>query len=133
MRRTSTRRATAPAPASTDGDAALDAVFSAVARYFGLLAEPTRLKIMHAICGSERTVSAIVRASASTQTNVSRHLALLHRAGVVTRRKEGANVYYKVADPMFSDLCRVVCMQIASRIDGDHAVRDDLVEFALQR
>lgn len=59
----------------------LDEVFAVVARYFGLLSEPTRLKILHTICQDERSVSAIVAATGVTQTNVSRHLALLHQAG----------------------------------------------------
>ena len=62
-------------------------VFDAVAEYFGLLAEPTRLAILHTICNDEKTVSAIVEATGATQTNVSRHLGLLYAAGVVSRRR----------------------------------------------
>ena len=47
----------APAPDAADE---LDRVFAAVARYFGVLSEPTRLKILHAICRDERSVSSIV-------------------------------------------------------------------------
>src|SRR5215472_4127584 len=64
----------------------LDEVFAAVAKYFGLLSEPTRLKILHTICNDEHSVSEIVDATGATQTNVSRHLALLRDAGVVSRR-----------------------------------------------
>mgnify|MGYP003349626205 CR=1 FL=1 len=38
----------------------LDPVFDAVAAYFSVLSEPTRLKIMHAVCNGERSVSEIV-------------------------------------------------------------------------
>ena len=88
-----------------------------VARYFGVLSEPTRLKILHTICQDERSVSAIVAATGATQTNVSRHLALMLAAGVVSRRRAGNVVYYRVAEPEFVDICRTVCVQIASRID----------------
>jgi DNA-binding transcriptional ArsR family regulator len=108
----------------------LDPVFAAVARYFALLSEPTRLKILHAICTTEQSVSAIVAASGATQTNVSRHLALLHQAGVVSRRRDGNAVYYQVADPVFTDVCRTVCVQIASRIDARAPLRENLLEFA---
>ena len=91
----------------------LDEVFAAVAKYFGLLSEPTRLKILHTICNDERSVSEIVAATGATQTNVSRHLALLHEAGVVSRRKEGNAVFYKVTDRVFADVCRTVCVHIA--------------------
>ncbi len=108
----------------------LEPVFASVARYFALLAEPTRLKILHAICQAERSVSAIVAATGATQTTVSRHLGMLHRAGVVSRRRERSFVYYHVADPAFVELCRSVCVQIASRIDERAPLRDGLLEFA---
>ena len=76
----------------------LDPVFDAVAAYFSVLSEPTRLRIMHAICEIEKPVAQIVEELAATQTNVSRHLSLMYRAGVLTRRKEGNQVYYRVAD-----------------------------------
>jgi DNA-binding transcriptional ArsR family regulator len=111
----------------------LEHVFASVARYFALLSEPTRLKILHAICQSEQSVSAIVAATGATQTTVSRHLALLHQAGVVSRRRERSNVCYRVTDPMFVDICRNVCVQIAARIDERAPLRNELLEFAAQR
>lgn len=135
-----TRRSSAPrkpaasrvvrsSPQSADE---LHAVFEAVARYFSLLAEPTRLRILHAICQSEQSVSAIVAATGATQTNVSRHLALLLRAGVVGRRREGTTVYYSIADPEFVTICRSVCVRIAGRIDAALPLRRDLLGFAAQ-
>lgn len=129
------RRRTKPPPdvdaSGADRDA-LETVFAAVARYLSLLSEPTRLKILHSICASEQTVSWIVTASGVSQAAVSRHLSLLHQAGVVKRRKDGNCVYYQVVDPMFADICRSVCMQIASRIDEHAPLRDNLLEFASQ-
>jgi DNA-binding transcriptional ArsR family regulator len=119
-------------PARPGSDAAdeLDRVFAVVARYFGVLSEPTRLKILHAICQEERSVSAIVDATGATQTNVSRHLGLMLNAGVVSRRRDGNAVYYRVADPEFVDICRSVCVQIAGRIDEQKPLRKDLLQFA---
>ena len=122
------KRSASPARVATE----LDQVFFAVAKYFGLLADPTRLKILHAICAAEQSVGAIVDATGASQTNVSRHLSLLHQAGVVGRRKAGSAVFYRVADPVFADVCRTVCVQIASRIDERQPLREDLLEFAQQ-
>jgi len=116
-------------PAADTGDD-LDRVFAVVARYFGVLSEPTRLKILHTICQDERSVSAIVEETGATQTNVSRHLGLMLHAGVVSRRREGSTVYYRVADPEFVEICRSVCVQIASRIDEQKPLRKDLLSFA---
>ena len=101
----------------------LDPVFDAVAAYFAVLSEPTRLKIMHAVCNGERTVSQIVAETGSTQTNVSRHLGLMHRHGVLTRRKDGNQVYYSVADQTMVELCRSVCNRIAGSIDERRALK----------
>jgi DNA-binding transcriptional ArsR family regulator len=125
-----TGRKAATAIAATAQRDELDLVFAVVARYFSLLSEPTRLKILHTICQDERSVSAIVAATGATQTNVSRHLALMHQAGVVGRRRAGNVVYYRVADPEFVEICRSVCVQIASRIDGQKPLKRDLLQFA---
>ena len=114
----------------SSGESDLEAVFAAVAKYFALLSDPTRLKILHTICRAEHHVSAIVAATGASQTNVSRHLALLHHAGVVTRRKVRNAVFYKVADPMFADVCRTVCVQVANRIEAHGSLREELLAFA---
>lgn len=110
----------------------LERVFVSVARYFSLLADPTRLRILHTICRTEQSVTSIVAATGATQTAVSRHLGLLHHAGVVSRRRESSLVYYRVADPEFVDICRSVCVQIAGRIEERAPLRNELLEFAAQ-
>ena len=107
-------------------------VFDAVAEYFGLLAEPTRLAILHTICNDEKSVSAIVEATGATQTNVSRHLGLLHAAGVVSRRRDGSSVHYRVADPVFVEICRSACVRIAARIDAQSPLAGELLDYARQ-
>jgi DNA-binding transcriptional ArsR family regulator len=123
------RRAKAPPPAKESGDE-LDRVFSVVARYFGILSEPTRLRILNAICQQEQAVNAIVAATGATQTAVSRHLALLHQAGAVERRRDGAQVYYRVADPELVEICRSVCVHIAARMDAAAPLKRNLLDFA---
>ena len=57
---------------------------------------------------------------------------LRNLAGVVSRRREHSLVYYQVADAMFVDICRSVCVHIAGRIDDRAPLRDKLLEFAAQ-
>lgn len=124
-----TRAATVTAPAAA-ANSGMDQVFAVVARYFGMLSEPTRLKILHTICQDEQSVTAIVAATGATQTNVSRHLALMLAAEVVSRRRAGNVVYYRVAEQEFVNICRTVCIQIASRIDDQKPLKRDLQQFA---
>ena len=107
----------------------LDPVFDAVASYFSVLSEPTRLRIMHSICETEKTVSQIVEDVGTTQTNASRHLSRMHRAGVLARRKEGNLVYYRVADVAMVEICRTVCNQIAGNLDEKKPLRRELLRL----
>lgn len=111
----------------------LDSVFQVVASYFSVMSEPTRLKIMHAICHEEKPVNRIVEEVGATQTNVSRHLGLMYRAGVVSKRKEGNQVFYSIADPAMVEICRTACTQIAGRIDDHQPLRKGLVKLLPRR
>lgn len=101
----------------------MNVVFESVARYFALLAEPTRLRIMHSICQQEKSVNEIVQELGASQTNVSRHLGLMYQAGVLGRRKDGNQVLYRVTDAAFTELCRTVCVRVAAELDGDKAMK----------
>ena len=104
-------------------DRELEAVLDAVAGYFAVLAEPTRLRILRALCRGERTVSRIVDETAVSQPTVSRHLAALHRHGIVARRRDANLVYYRVSDRTTPKLCRSVCSRIAHAMAGGSQLR----------
>jgi DNA-binding transcriptional ArsR family regulator len=101
----------------------MNEVFESVARYFALLSEPTRLRIMHSICQQEKSVNQIVEELGASQTNVSRHLGLMYQAGVLARRKDGNQVLYRVTDTAFTEICRTVCVRVASELDGDKTLK----------
>jgi DNA-binding transcriptional ArsR family regulator len=89
-------------------------IFDRAAQYFSLLSEPARLRIIQAVCTEERSVQDVVELTSLPQPNVSRHLSMLYRAGVLSRRREGTFVFYKISDPMITELCRTVCVKLAS-------------------
>jgi DNA-binding transcriptional ArsR family regulator len=83
-----------------------------VAAHFRLLGEPMRLKILQAVCAEPLSVNDIVAAVGATQANVSKHLALLASAGILTRRKDGQCVFYSLKDPLTLKLCELVHSQL---------------------
>jgi DNA-binding transcriptional ArsR family regulator len=93
----------------------LEQVFEEVSHYFALLSQPTRLKILYAVCQGERSVNDIVSQVQSTQANVSRQLNMLYRARILARRKDGSQVYYRIEDQRTVDLCKSVCARLAAR------------------
>ncbi|MGM9426490.1 ArsR/SmtB family transcription factor [Hydrogenophaga sp. MI9] len=99
-------------------------VFELAAELFGVLATPMRLRILGALCDKEKSVSQLLQEIQTTQPNLSQHLHLLHRAGVLARRKEGTQVIYRVQNEKVVALCRTVCTQIAMELDAPDAVPD---------
>lgn len=96
-----------------------EAVFASAAELFRLLATPMRLKIISALCGREKNVSQLLAEIATTQPNMSQHLGALFRAGVLARRRDATQIYYRIASESAATLCRAVCTQIAAELDGD--------------
>ena len=80
-----------------------------VARRFAVLAEPMRLRLLHALFAGEKSVNALVALTGGTQANVSRHLHTLAQAHLLARRKQGLQVFYAIADPSIFQLCELVC------------------------
>jgi DNA-binding transcriptional ArsR family regulator len=93
-----------------------EAALAMIAERFKVLAEPMRLKILHALWDDERTVGEIIEAVDGLQANVSKHLGVLQQAGLVTRRKEGLRAFYRIADPTVFELCEVVCASLHDRL-----------------
>ena len=108
-------------------------VFDAVAAYFSLLSEPARLRIIHSICEQEKTVSHILAEVGGTQANVSRHLNLMLRGGVLARRRDGNLAYYSAADRALVEMCRDVCGRMADRTGRKNPLRRNLLRVMPRR
>ncbi len=91
------------------------AVLHHVARRFALLGEPTRLAILQCLMHGELPVNDIVEATGASQANVSRHLKALHEAALVSRRRQGLQVFYGIADPSLFRLCEIVCVSLSDK------------------
>ena len=93
-----------------------DEALEVVAHRFAVLAEPTRLRLIQALFDGERNVGELVAATGGTQANVSRHLQTLTRGHVLSRRKEGLQVFYAIADPSIAKLCELVCGSLEKQL-----------------
>jgi ArsR family transcriptional regulator len=109
-----------------------DRVFDTVAELFSVLSTPIRLKIISAVCQSEKNVSQLLSEIDTTQPNMSQHLSTLYRSGVLAKRRVGTQVYYRLQSERVATLCRAVCTQVAMELDSDDPVRpaDRLVPAA---
>lgn len=80
-----------------------------VAQRFRVLGEPMRIKLLDRLREGDATVGELQEALGASQQNVSKHLGILHSAGLVTRTKDGNHTRYSIADPGVFELCDQVC------------------------
>lgn len=92
-----------------------DKMFELIARRFRTLGEPFRLRLLQTLEDGEKTVGEVVAELDGTQSNVSKHLQILHDAGLVSRRREGTSIFYGISDPMVFRLCDLVCRSAADK------------------
>ncbi len=88
-----------------------------VAAYFQALSEPTRLHILSLLRDGERNVGELAQLCNYTSANISRHLAVLSKHGLVARENRGTSVYYRIADESVYALCDLVCGSIARQFE----------------
>ena len=91
-----------------------DQAFDRAADLFGLLATPTRLRIVCALIDGERNVSDLLEEVAVSQPNMSQHLGMLYRSGVLTRRRTGSQVFYRVDHPQVRSICLAMRSGVAA-------------------
>jgi ArsR family transcriptional regulator len=102
----------------SDDQLAQSRVFEATAELFALLSTPIRLQIISAVCHRELNVSALLELIDTTQPNLSQHLATLYRCGILAKRREGKQIYYRLNNSQAAVLCRAVCTQVAMEFDA---------------
>jgi DNA-binding transcriptional ArsR family regulator len=90
-----------------------------VAAYFQVLSEPTRLSLLNLLRSGERNVGELAQLCGYTAANVSRHLALLTKHGLIERESRGTSVYYRIADESVYALCDLVCGSVARQLDRE--------------
>lgn len=75
---------------------------------YKILANPKRLEILNLLKTGEMGVEKILRVMKISKANLSQHLALLRHHGLVTTRRSGLNIFYKIIDPRIVDPCKIL-------------------------
>lgn len=80
-----------------------------IAARFRVLGEPMRIRLLDCLREGEASVQELTDMLGTTQQNVSKHLGVLHGAGVVSRRRDGTRTLYAIQDDSVFELCETVC------------------------
>lgn len=94
-----------------------DAVFEKAAEVFRVMSAPMRLRIISALCHGEKNVGQLLTDIDTTQPNMSQHLNTLFVAGVLAKRREGVQIYYRIANEQVVALCRTMCTQVTEALN----------------
>lgn len=95
-----------------------DPLLDLVAGCFQALSDPTRLKILRALKKEHKTVQELCELFTCSQPNISRHLSILTKAGLVKKSKQGYFVFYGVANSRIFKLCDNVCAHVRTMLDS---------------
>ncbi len=102
-----------------------DALFEQFARIAAAFASPKRIEIVDVLAQGERNVETLARETALSLANASRHLQVLKAANLVASRKDGLQVFYRLADPIVLGGYRALRSLAEARIaEVDRLVRD---------
>jgi len=83
-------------------------IFEMQAEICKTLTNPKRIEILNALKTEEKTVTELVTALGASKANVSQHLAVMRHKGILTTRREGVNIYYRVSNPKVIDACALM-------------------------
>lgn len=89
-----------------------------IARRFRALGEPMRVRILDLLRDGELSVNELTEQLSASQQNVSKHLALLVDVGMLSRRKDGNRVYYRIADEGVFALCEQICGSLQAQLSA---------------
>ena len=104
-----------------------DEVFDKAADLFAVMSTPIRLRIISALCQGEKNVGQLLENIGVAQPNMSQHLNILFRSGVLGKRRQGAQVFYRIADDTAARVCRAVCTQLAIGADMNEQLNKEFV------
>ena len=104
-----------------------DEVFDKAADLFAVLSTPIRLRIISALCQGEKNVGQLLENIGVPQPNMSQHLNIMFRSGVLGKRRQGAQMFYRIADETAAKVCRAVCTQVAIGADVNDQINKEFV------
>ena len=89
--------------------------------------DPKRLMIISELREGEKSVNELVAALQVPQAVVSRHLAVLRNRGVVVTRREGVNIFYRLADTKIIEACDIVHEILLDQAARNREIADRLI------
>ncbi|MCP3958022.1 MAG: winged helix-turn-helix transcriptional regulator [bacterium] len=96
-------------------------ILERIASRLKAMGNPFRLRILQALHEGELSVTEILARVGGSQANVSKHLNVLRGSDLVTSRREGVSVYYRISDATVFSICQSVCDSLLHQASAEMA------------
>lgn len=117
-----------PVRSAAQSNVRADPVYVVKARFFRVLGHPVRIRILELLDEGERTVGDLQSELNLDSGGTSQHLAALRQLGVLDSRRAGTSVYYRIRDPLVSELLAVARQVLTSSLTASSSVLGTLAE-----
>ena len=111
--------------AKADNEKAAE-IFERQAEVCKALADPKRLMIIQELKSGPKSVTGLGDTLGLKQSNTSQHIAVLRKAGLVSRQRQGSTIYYSLATPKIAEACALVRQVIAEELQRNQDLREML-------
>jgi ArsR family transcriptional regulator len=103
-------------------------VYALKAEFFRTLGHPARVRLLQTLREGEQSVGALQAALDLDSGGTSQHLAALRKQGLVTSRREGTSVYYRIKDPRVLELLELAKAILTAGLEDNRALLDELAD-----
>jgi DNA-binding transcriptional ArsR family regulator len=93
-----------------------EALVALIAQRFRVIGEPMRIRLLDALRGGPMTINEFSEGLGASQQNVSKHIGVLAKAGIVAREGDGNRVRCSIADATIFELCELVCGGLGQQV-----------------
>ena len=107
-------------------------LFEVQAEICKTLSQPKRLMLVHELRTGEKSVGQLSSILGISQPNVSQHLSILRKRGIVKTRREGATVYYNLSSPRIGEACDLVHDFLTEQLESSRKFANSLRSINLE-
>ena len=86
------------------------------------MAHPTRMRMLMSLKEGEKPVNELAKVVGVTQANASQHLAILRQFGLLSTRRDGSTIYYRISDNRITEACEIVRSCVGERLKKSQMV-----------
>jgi len=90
------------------------------------LAQPKRIRMIHELRKGEGSVGQLSAKLGTSQPNISQHLAIMRKRGIVKTRREGTTIYYSLTSPIIGKACDLIRGFLMEQVEKNESIASSL-------